>query len=178
MVEGLEELWSKLSLTFMEKNKIHGLHLGFMNEKVGQAIGNIIGKVEEVESKDETESWGRSLKVRVAIDAVKQMMKGTKEPILDHIEIDCLKAMKSKNKGLPLLKEYGSWLKDNVLHVWKIKLAEGTVLWVRILNPRRWKILAVFSGRIVGCNKVEKKIVVSMRPNECLRDSKARKKFW
>jgi hypothetical protein len=48
--------------------QIHDMPLGCMNRKIGNKIGSSIGVVEDIAIADDDVGWGRSLRIRVAIN--------------------------------------------------------------------------------------------------------------
>ncbi|XVF11501.1 hypothetical protein REPUB_Repub08aG0032800 [Reevesia pubescens] len=79
--------------------QVHGLTLGSINDKMGHAIGKVLGHVEKVETKDYCFVCG----------------------CLDHFEIDCLIAMKQRREHGMQKREYGSWLRAEGPMSWTVK---------------------------------------------------------
>lgn len=58
--------------------RIHDLPLRARNYSVGKFIGNEIGRVEEIDLEEGEMAWGECMRVRVAIDIMKPLLRGTK----------------------------------------------------------------------------------------------------
>ncbi|XVE64372.1 hypothetical protein DITRI_Ditri07aG0095700 [Diplodiscus trichospermus] len=55
--------------------QLHGLPLRMMTERIGIAIGESIGDVEEVETCGEKVAWGKYRRVRILIDTTKPLKR-------------------------------------------------------------------------------------------------------
>lgn len=56
--------------------QLHKLPLATMNEKVGEQFAASIGHVIRVEAELDGRAWGRCLRVRVAVDLHKTLLRG------------------------------------------------------------------------------------------------------
>jgi hypothetical protein len=56
--------------------QIHDMPLGCMNRAVARKIGESLGRVEEVAIAEDDVGWGRSLRIRVAIDLFQPLERG------------------------------------------------------------------------------------------------------
>jgi hypothetical protein len=58
--------------------QIHDMPLGCMNRKIGNKIGSSIGVVEDIAIADDDVGWGRSLRIRVAINLFQPLERSRK----------------------------------------------------------------------------------------------------
>ncbi|XVF11959.1 hypothetical protein REPUB_Repub08aG0073400 [Reevesia pubescens] len=98
MAHGLEDFWSKLTLTEAERvevseekewfedgisecNKalvqIHGLPLGQMFEKIGIVFGETMGELMEMDMSDNLLAWGKYIRVKVNVSVTKLLLRGS-----------------------------------------------------------------------------------------------------
>ncbi|XVF31994.1 hypothetical protein REPUB_Repub17cG0043500 [Reevesia pubescens] len=109
-------LWgNKLKFSYKRGgDEIHGLSLGMIKEKVEGAIGGMLGQVDDVETKGESETWGRSLRLRVNIDMSKPLLRSTK--------VEFLCAMEMRKENAHLKRKYGNWLQTEISKTWSAKV--------------------------------------------------------